>query len=75
MEQPKKPLKSCPFCGSTPEIGPKDPEAEGDAFAWVACHNEDCPANPHVEFYDVDDSLCDPDKCKAEAINLWNTRT
>lgn len=41
-------IKPCPFCGAEPEIGPKDPEKEGNAFGIVRCVNRKCPAMPRV---------------------------
>lgn len=64
----------CPFCGSAPDVFPKDPKREGNAFGQVRCSNNDCPAKPCVND-DVD--VCDergPDAYKAAAIRVWNTR-
>lgn len=64
----------CPFCGRSPEVGPKDPEREGNAFAYVACKNERCPATPYV----TDGALICDDRGSAAykrlAIKRWNRR-
>ena len=39
----------CPFCGKRPELFPKNPAVEGDAFGVVKCVNPRCPAQPEVQ--------------------------
>ena len=67
-------LLPCPFCGEQPEVYPKRPEIEGDAFGQVRCENEACPANPVVnDGCDVSDYR-GSDAYKTLAITAWNTR-
>lgn len=69
-----KPLP-CPFCGSEPEIGPKDPEKDGNAWGFVMCVNEKCPARPMVK---DGEEVCD-DRGVAEyieaSVKRWNVRS
>ena len=66
--------KPCPFCGAAPEVRPKDPETEGDAWGEVACVNPECPAQPSVQDgEDVADER-GSDAYKAAAIKRWNRR-
>lgn len=63
----------CPFCGKAPEILPKNPEREGDAWGEAACVNEQCPAQPRV----VDGAECELGSSEAHknlAIDRWNKR-
>ena len=67
-----KPL-NCPFCGSAPEILPKDPAREGGVWGEVACVNDVCPAKPSVK----DGSLFELGSSNAHkdlAIFRWNIR-
>lgn len=70
MEKPKP----CPFCGAPPEIYPKRPGIEGNAFGQVHCENDACPAQPCVN---DDEDVADDrgsDAYKAIAIERWNRR-
>lgn len=63
----------CPFCGKPPEVGPKDPLREGNAWGYVACVNEKCPAENLV----VRDGATVSDERGSKAyqrlaINRWN---
>lgn len=63
----------CPFCGKAPEILPKNPEREGDAWGEAACVNEQCPAQSRV----VDGAECELGSSEAHknlAIDRWNKR-
>lgn len=64
----------CPFCGKQPDVYPKRPEIEGNAFGQVRCENWRCPANPVVN----DGALsCDergPEAYRQAAIRRWNRR-
>lgn len=68
-----KPLP-CPFCGQPPEVYPKNPEREGNAFGQVRCENLRCPATPCVN----DGAMtCDERGSAAYkqlAIKRWNRR-
>ena len=67
-------IKNCPFCGHIPEVGPLNPELDGNAWGYVKCKNRKCPARPEV----LDgESIADDrgsDEYKNAAINRWNTR-
>ena len=67
-------VKPCPFCGHAPFVGPENPEIEGNAFAYVECHNQQCPARPTV----TDGALTCDDRgsaaYKRRAIARWNRR-
>lgn len=67
-------IKPCPFCGELPEVGPKDPEEEGNAWGYVQCVNPKCPARPRVR--DGEDMADDrgSDVYKKIAIERWNRR-
>jgi hypothetical protein len=67
-------LLPCPFCGETPEVYPRRPEIEGDAFGQVRCENDDCQAKPVVN--DGEDCADDrgSDLYKLAAIKRWNRR-
>jgi hypothetical protein len=70
-----KPLP-CPFCGTMPEVGPKDPEKEGNAFGYVACRNrESCPATPYVTDGELVADERGTKAYQAIAIKRWNTRS
>lgn len=68
-----KPLP-CPFCGAEPELFPKDPKREGNAFGEVRCVNPKCPAQPMVS----DGELVADDRgtaaYQAIAVSRWNRR-
>lgn len=69
-----KPLP-CPFCGTKPEVYPKDPDREGNAFGQVRCEFDDCPAQPCVNDAEL---VADERGTKAYqeiAIRRWNTRS
>lgn len=70
----KTELLPCPFCGSIPDVFPKRPEIEGNAFGQVRCSNNDCSAKPCVN--DGEDRADDrgSDAYKMAAIKIWNTR-
>jgi hypothetical protein len=75
---PKQEMKHsplpCPFCGSSPEVFPDDPNKEGAAWARVACVNPACQSQPEVfDGEDVADSR-GSDAYKALAITRWNAR-
>lgn len=64
----------CPFCGQQPEVFPKDPEREGNAWGRVSCVNDRCPAQPSVE---DGSSVSDERGTRAYqrlAIRRWNRR-
>ena len=64
----------CPFCGTSPQIYPKDPEREGNAFGQVRCEYNDCPAKPCVNDGEYVRDERGPDAYKAAAIARWNSR-
>lgn len=67
-------LLCCPFCGVNPETGPENPEKVGDAFGFVRCMNEDCPAQPTV---DDGEEIADERgtaKYIQAAVKRWNKR-
>jgi hypothetical protein len=68
-----KPLP-CPFCGKEPQVGPARPEIEGNAWGYVECINERCPAQPRVR----DGANCSDERgsaaYKALAVRRWNRR-
>ena len=35
-------IKLCPFCGKEPELFPKNPKREGNAWGAVSCVNTKC---------------------------------
>ena len=74
-------LKPCPFCGETPDLFPKDPEIEGDAWASVKCINEVCDCKPELKIYE--DACAEGEsggrwlvgkEIFEEATRRWNTR-
>jgi hypothetical protein len=71
--QSLKPLP-CPFCGSQPELFPKNPKRDGNAWGEVRCVNEECPAQPKVS----DGELLADDRGTAlyqsAAVARWNQR-
>lgn len=70
-----KPL-GCPFCGKQPEVGPADPKADGDAWAYVSCVNTKCPTGLSGEGVTVRHyGNGPPAKMRAAAIKKWNTRS
>lgn len=64
----------CPFCGETPHVGPEHPEIRGNAWGFVECQNDACPAQPRVQ--DGEDIADDrgSDAYKQCAIKRWNRR-
>ena len=61
-------LKSCPFCGTTPNVrsdGIFNPEAKvnENAYFWVKCANEKCGVSPRFSSNATD------------AIEKWNRRS
>jgi hypothetical protein len=73
--------KPCPFCGKTPEVFPRDPKQEGNAWAAVQCMNHRCATYAGLGNGGVqvrDGALqCDErgsDAYKAAAIRRWNKR-
>lgn len=74
MSGKREQAKPCPFCGMLPELHPKRPEIEGNAWGQVRCENDDCPAQPVVN--DGEDVADDrgTEKYIAAAIRLWNQR-
>lgn len=64
----------CPFCGDQPEVFPKDPAREGNAWGAVACLNKRCPARPSVK----DGALSSDERGSRAyqrlAIRRWNRR-
>jgi hypothetical protein len=62
----------CPFCGSTPLVGPNDAERDGDAWAFVQCVNQHCAARPRVESYSSARGAARG--YREVAIVLWNRR-
>lgn len=61
-------LKPCPFCGATPDVEPKNPKIEGDAWTRIVCKNDGCWVKPHASAY------IDGDHYSA-AREAWNRRT
>lgn len=73
--------KPCPFCGASPELRPKNPKQEGDAWAAIVCVNTECPTFSWVfnEGVRVDDGEDVADSrgsaaYVAAAIRRWNVR-
>lgn len=64
----------CPFCGSMPEVYPKRPEIEGNAFGQVRCENQRCAASPCVNDNTKIADERGPEKYKQAAIRRWNKR-
>ena len=62
--------RTCPFCAAQPVTGPTDPKRDGNAWAFVRCNNDECPAQPRVEIYNDKGT----EYCLREATKLWNTR-
>ena len=67
-------LLPCPFCGEKPEIEPKNPDVDGNAWGSVSCVNAECPANPSVSDGVHDDTLGSSHEYKKAAVKRWNTR-
>lgn len=59
----------CPFCGEAPEIEPKDPKREGDAWARIVCSTLTCSAKPDVIVYENGH-----DRSVLQAVRRWNNR-
>jgi len=68
-----KPLP-CPFCGKAPEVGPVCPETEGNAWGYVECVNQRCPAKPRVRDGAKRSDERGSVAYKALAIRRWNRR-
>jgi hypothetical protein len=64
----------CPFCGTAPQIYPKRPEREGNAFGQVRCEYQRCPANPCVNDGALSSDERGSDAYKRLAIKRWNRR-
>ena len=60
-------IKPCPFCGGQPEIGPLNPEVEGDGWAAIYCPNPECLI-VRTELYSDDENK------KELIISKWNQR-
>jgi hypothetical protein len=60
-------MKPCPFCGHPPQVSPRNPAQEGDAWTMIACKNLDCQA-------DVSITVHADDTHREEAARLWNHR-
>ena len=69
----KKPLP-CPFCGEEPEVYPKFPIEEGNAWGKVACVNPNCVCMPSVSDGQTISDERGSDAYKEAAIRRWNTR-
>lgn len=69
-----KPLP-CPFCGHNPKIGPQEPSTQGNAWGFVECVNNDCPAKPYVEDGECASDDRGSDAYKVMAIKRWNIRS
>lgn len=74
-------IRPCPFCGTTPELRPKNPMREGNAWGAVVCVNKACPTfnsvmNEGVSVRDGIDVSDDrgPASYIAAAVNRWNVR-
>jgi hypothetical protein len=68
-----KPLP-CPFCGTPPEVYPKDPKNEGAAWGQVRCEYEDCPAHPNVKDGEPVADERGAEAYRQAAIKRWNKR-
>ena len=66
-------LLPCPFCGTHPSIGPKRPDLEGNAWAFVQCEDACCFAQPRVESHEESGEDCAALN-RRDAIVKWNTR-
>jgi len=62
----------CPFCGELPKVFPKYPETEGNAWAMVACENDECFSQPSV--MDGEEAADERIDYFTIAIKRWNTR-
>ncbi len=60
-------IKLCPFCGKPPEVGPLNPEKEGDGWTSVYCPNPRC-LEVCIEVYSDDKNR------KEKTIAKWNSR-
>jgi hypothetical protein len=65
----------CPFCGKPPTVGPDEIKGECDFFAFVACENPECPAQPRVEDGEEVTEDSGLEKYKEAAIARWNKRS
>jgi hypothetical protein len=63
----KEELLPCPFCGKIPELFPKYPKLEGDAWAEVKCFNNKCFVKPSAQYFGEV-------KPFQRAIRRWNKR-
>jgi hypothetical protein len=64
----------CPFCGCVPHVGPDNPKKQGDAWGYVECLSEECPANPQVFDHEQVSDSRGSDEYKNAAIKRWNQR-
>lgn len=64
----------CPFCGKPPEVYPKRPEIEGNAFGQVRCEYSRCVANPVVNDGAFSSDNRGSSAYQAAAIRRWNRR-
>lgn len=65
----------CPFCGEIPEVYPKNPAEEGNAWGEVSCVNPRCVAQPSVQDGSKQADERGSAKYKQLAIRRWNRRT
>lgn len=67
--------KPCPFCGAAPLVGPKNPERDGDGWAFVVCKNPACHVKPQCADYDLPDEGPETAEWHREnAARKWNIR-
>lgn len=64
----------CPFCGAIPITGPAEPEKQGDAWGFVACQNDACPAQPIVQDGEDIADMRGSAEYIAAAVRRWNSR-
>lgn len=64
--------RRCPFCGKQPEVQPKDPKTQGNAWGAVECMNMQCPARPRVEDTAVQNDERGSRAYQRLAITVWN---
>lgn len=64
----------CPFCGTVPQVGPTDPDNDGNAWGYVQCESILCAVNPSVE----DGETCADERGSGAYIDIaiarWNKR-
>ena len=72
---------ACPFCGETPDIAPKNPKYEGNAWGQVRCINASCATYDDSQGHGV--AVSDGEECGDDrgpgaymdaAIRRWNAR-